>query len=60
MGKQTSFNKDIKSHFRLTPWPQYVGVHASYHTIFTKQILQYLTGDIVPDLPENKVKSYYY
>jgi hypothetical protein len=31
-------------------------VHASYHTIFTKQILQYLTGDIVPDLPENKVK----
>ena len=30
-----------------TPFPQYVGVRSSFHTLMTKQVLQYLTGDKV-------------
>jgi len=35
-----------------TPWPQYVGVRSSFHTVLTKQTLQYLTGDIVTEESE--------
>jgi len=29
------------------PFPQYVGVRSSYHTLKTRQVLQYLTGTVV-------------
>ena len=28
------------------PFPQYVGVRSSYHTLKTRQVLQYLTGEV--------------
>ena len=31
-----------------TPFPQYVGVRSSFHTLMTKLMLQYLTGTPVP------------
>jgi len=33
---------------RKTPFPQYVGVRSSYHTLMTKLALQYLTGTPEP------------
>ena len=30
-----------------SPFPQYVGVRSSYHTLMTRQVLQLLTGDTV-------------
>ena len=33
---------------RKTPFPQYVGVRSSYHTLMTKLVLQYLTGTPEP------------
>jgi len=33
---------------RKTPFPQYVGVRSSYHTLMTKLLLQYLTGTPEP------------
>eukprot|EP00092_Neocalanus_flemingeri_P053286 GFUD01062578.1.p1 GENE.GFUD01062578.1~~GFUD01062578.1.p1 ORF type:complete len:253 (-),score=80.44 GFUD01062578.1:201-872(-) len=50
---------------RKTPFPQYVGVRSSYHTLMTKLLLQYLTGtpepldtesDDTPDISEAKTK----
>ncbi|XP_023337396.1 nicastrin [Eurytemora carolleeae] len=54
------------------PFPQYISVHTSYHTLLTTQILQYSTGEIVqdtrekdcseetpPNLEEEKIKSVY-
>jgi nicastrin len=40
---------------RKTPFPQYVGVRSSYHTLMTKLALQYLTGTIEPlDMESNE------
>ena len=33
--------------FRDEPFAQYVSVRASFHTIMTKQVLQYITGDVI-------------
>ena len=35
-----------------TPFPQYVGVRSSFHTLMTKLMLQYLTGTPVDTEPE--------
>jgi len=42
-----------------TPWPQYVGVRSSFHTVLTKQTLQYLTGDIVKEESEAESEEEY-
>ena len=43
-----------------TPFPQYVGVRSSFHTLMTKLMLQYLTGtpvDIQTDGDQSKSKE---
>ena len=38
-----------------TPFPQYVGVRSSFHTLMTKLMLQYLTGTPVDTEPSTTV-----
>ena len=46
-----------------TPFPQYVGVRSSFHTLMTKLTLQYLTGDVqnvgdqTPGQPQDEVNA---